>query len=67
MSETEQLDFDSDDQYQPLTSAIARLSTLDDSETLEETVTRTEQLEQAAKQSGNPEESVSKEFSARIL
>ena len=40
---------DSEDQYQASTLAIARQSTSDDSETREETVTRTEHLEQIRK------------------
>ena len=51
MSEAEQLDLDAEDQDQSATSTISRLSTSDDSETIiEETVTRTVQLENIRKE-----------------
>ena len=49
MSEAEQLDLEAEDQDRLSISAISRLSTSDDTETLEETATRTDQLEQIRK------------------
>ena len=49
MSEADQLDLEAEDQDRSTTSAISRLSTSDDSETIEETTTRTDKLEDIRK------------------
>ena len=46
MSKTDQLDLKTEDQDRSLTSAISRLSTFDDSESIEETKARTDKFEE---------------------
>ena len=46
MSEADQLDLEAEDQDRSSTSAISRLSASDDSETMEEIATRTDELKQ---------------------